>query len=77
MKHIFSVFVNDILGLTKDQEDNVNNVINDVMDLVLTLRKKAKSNKDFDTADLIRNELQKLNITINDTREGSNWNFND
>lgn len=76
MKNIFSVFVNDILGIIKDKEDNTNNVINDIMDIILNIRKNAKYKKDFDTADLIRNELQKLNITINDSREGSSWKIN-
>ena len=36
----------------------------------------AKSNKDFETADLIRKELNKLDIQINDGRDGSIWKFN-
>ena len=32
-----------------------------------------KKNKDFDTADLIREELQKSGIQIKDSREGTNW----
>ena len=46
------------------------------MELVLKLRKNAKSTKDFTTADLIRNELKKLNIQIKDDRNGSSWEFN-
>ena len=36
----------------------------------------AKSSKDFTTADLIREELKKLNIQVNDSRDGSNWKLN-
>jgi len=43
------------------------------MELVLQLRGKAKKSKDFDTADLIRNELDKFGIQIKDGREGSSW----
>jgi len=32
-----------------------------------------KKNKDFSTADLIRDELDKAGIQIKDSREGSNW----
>ena len=46
------------------------------MTLILKLRQNAKSNKDFATADLIRDELNKLNIQINDSRDGSNWQLN-
>ena len=32
-----------------------------------------KKNKDFNTADLIRDELDKVGIQIKDSREGSSW----
>ena len=41
------------------------------MELVLKLRENAKTNKDFDSADLIREELNKLNIQVKDSRDGS------
>ena len=43
------------------------------MKLVLKLRTNAKTNKDFDSADLIRDELEKAGIQIKDSREGSSW----
>ena len=43
------------------------------MELVLQLRGNAKKNKDFNTADLIRDELDKVGIQIKDSREGSSW----
>ena len=76
IKSIFYVFVTKILGLISKNENN-NNLTNEVMELILKLRKNAKSNKDFTTADLIRDELNKINIEIKDTREGSTWELND
>ena len=43
------------------------------MELVLKLRGNAKKNKDFNTADLIREELNKSGIQIKDGREGTSW----
>jgi cysteinyl-tRNA synthetase len=43
------------------------------MELVLKLRENAKKNKDFESADLIRDELDKTGIQIKDSREGSSW----
>ena len=43
------------------------------MELVLQLRGNAKKNKDFNTSDLIRDELNKVGIQIKDSREGSSW----
>jgi len=73
MKSIFNSFVTDILGLISAKESSGNDLTNEVMELVLQLRGNAKKNKDFETADLIREELNKLNIQIKDGREGSNW----
>ena len=73
MKSIFNSFVTDILGLISAKESSGNDLTNEVMELVLQLRGNAKKNKDFETADLIREELNKLNIQVKDGREGSSW----
>ena len=76
LEALFNTFVTDVLGLISTEENSGNNLTNEVMELVLKLRKNAKSTKDFTTADLIRNELKKLNIQIKDDRNGSSWEFN-
>ncbi|MGM0532724.1 MAG: CysS/YqeB C-terminal domain-containing protein [Bacteroidota bacterium] len=40
---------------------------------MLELRKQARKNKDFDTADSIRDRLEQLGITIKDTKDGAEW----
>ena len=40
----------------------------------IKLRAEAKKNKDFQTADKIRNELLEKGIELKDTREGTVWN---
>jgi cysteinyl-tRNA synthetase len=73
LKNIFNTFVTDILGFISSKESGGNNLTNEVMDLVLQLRTNAKKSKDFETADLIREELDKAGIQIKDSREGSSW----
>lgn len=73
MQKLFSNFVTDILGLITTKEKGENHLTEDVMELVLKLRGNAKKNKDYSTADLIRDELAKAGIKIKDSREGSNW----
>ena len=73
LKTIFNTFITDILGFISHKESNTNDLTNEVMELVLQLRGNAKKSKDFDTADLIRNELDKVGIQIKDEREGSSW----
>ena len=73
LKTLFNNFVTDILGFISAKESGGNDLTSEVMELVLQLRGNAKKNKDFDTADLIRDELDKSGIQIKDSREGSSW----
>ncbi|MBF90876.1 MAG: cysteine--tRNA ligase [Flavobacteriales bacterium] len=73
LKQLFQTFVIDILGLKPNKEEAGNDLTNELMDIVLQLRSKAKENKDWDSADLIREELNKLNIQVKDGKEGSSW----
>jgi cysteinyl-tRNA synthetase len=74
LKSIFNDFVFDILGLKAEESSNNNNeLVEGLMGSILSLRHDAKQNKDWATADKIRDELSKLNIIIKDTKEGANW----
>ena len=73
LKLIFKVFANNVLGLTTKQESSSNDFTNEIMEIILKLRNHVKTNKDFVTADLIRDELDKVGIQIKDSREGSSW----
>ena len=73
LKQLFQTFVTDILGLKSKKEDTGNDLTNELMDIVLQLRCKAKENKDWDSADFIREELNKLNIQVKDGKDGSSW----
>lgn len=70
---LMSDFCFDILGLKKIESASQNGMTDDVMEVVLNLRKLAKDNKDWTTADLIRDELAKLNITVTDSKDGASW----
>jgi cysteinyl-tRNA synthetase len=43
------------------------------MDLVLELRQKARSEKDWPTSDLIRDGLKKAGIEVKDGKDSSSW----
>ena len=70
---LMSDFCFDILGLEKVNGESQDGLADEVMDVVLGLRKIAKDNKDWSTADFIRDELGKLNITVKDAKEGASW----
>ena len=72
-KH-FTAFTFDVLGLKNEEQSSGNDEILDgVMATLIELRQQAKQNKDWASADLIRNELSKLNIVLKDTKEGTDW----
>jgi len=66
-----------IMGLHNEQSSNEESAaIDGVMNLVLDLRQQARANKDWPTADKIRDDLAIQNIVIKDGKEGSSWNYN-
>ena len=72
LKVLMQEFVFDIFGL-KDEESS-NNELNDVLDMVIDIRKSAKENKDYATSDKIRIGLQNIGIQLKDSKEGTTWN---
>jgi len=72
LKNLFQTFVYDILGLREEQSDS-SELTSELIDMILTLRLEAKKNKDFATADKIRDELTQKGIIIKDTKDGFEW----
>jgi cysteinyl-tRNA synthetase len=69
------VYIEDILGL-KDVNEGDNEKLKDVMQLLIDIRKEAKSKKDFVTSDKIRNQLAGIGIILKDEKDGSmSWNI--
>ncbi|MFB6342531.1 cysteine--tRNA ligase [Saccharicrinis sp. FJH62] len=78
LKQLFRTFVFEILGLTEIKEqagDSGSEPFNKAVDMLLEMRMEAKKNKDWATADLIRNKLSEFGFEIKDTKEGFEWNL--
>ncbi|MBK5284262.1 MAG: cysteine--tRNA ligase [Bacteroidia bacterium] len=73
LKNLFDVFLFEILGMKNEKSGAADEEVNKLMKLLLTLRAEAKAKKDFATSDEIRNELLKLNYTIKDEKDTTNW----
>lgn len=73
LKENFAIVFNDILGMKGEQTDNSLNVIESLMNVILSLRSEARANKDWAKSDLIRDELSKAGITIKDGKDGASW----
>ncbi len=48
----------------------------DLMELIIQLRASARGNKDFAMADMIRDGLGRLDITLEDRKDGTGWSVN-
>ena len=73
LKQLYHQYIFDIFGLQKEENATSDNYLNDMMNLIIDIRKEAKASKNYAMADLIRDELKKLNIQIQDTKDGATW----
>jgi cysteinyl-tRNA synthetase len=64
------VFIEDILGIKIEAGAN-REQLKAVVELLIEIRKDAKSRKDFATSDKIRNQLADMGIQLKDEKDGS------
>lgn len=78
LKKLFHAFVFDVLGLLNEKGDGQGDsgMTDGLVALAISLRKAAKLNKDFTTADQIRNGLTHLGITLKDNPDGTDFEIN-
>ena len=73
LKSIFDTFVFEILGLKDEQSGDNTALLGGLISMILEVRQQAKSQKDWATSDRIRDDLQKLGVSIKDGKEGATW----
>ena len=74
LKFIFEEFMISILGISPiSKANNAQSLTEDILNLVIKIREQAKIEKNYLVADMIRDELESLNIKIKDTRDGAVW----
>ncbi|MDB3991548.1 cysteine--tRNA ligase [Schleiferiaceae bacterium] len=67
-------FIFDVLGLQLDEQgSSQSDALDKAMDLVITLRAKARENKDWNTADIIRDQLAAAGIKLKDGANGTSY----
>jgi cysteinyl-tRNA synthetase len=74
LKALFKTFVYDILGLmdeSKGKEDE--HLTSNLINIIVDLRQDAKSRKEWDVSDKIRQTLKDLGIIIKDKKDGAEW----
>ena len=76
LRHLFDIFFINLLGINiGNDNDNGNSskAYEGAVDLLMEIRKNAKSQKDWATSDLIRDKLSTLGFDIKDTKNGVEW----
>lgn len=69
MQQKMKIFVEDVFGLQSLQERDDSKLYG-AIDLLIDIRKQAKSNKDYVTSDKIRDELAAIGILLKDGKNG-------
>ena len=67
-------FCFDILGLKNNKvSTSKNEYFSELIKILLQIRTTAKEDKNYTLADSIRSKLERLNIVINDNKDGTDW----
>lgn len=69
LREQLKIFIEDIFGL-KNERANDGGKLDGVLQLLIDIRKEAKTRKDFVTSDKIRNELAELGVQLKDEKDG-------
>lgn len=69
MQQLFKTYLEDIFGLRNETAAD-NSKLAGVMQLLIDIRREARSKKDFATSDKIRNQLTELGIALKDEKDG-------
>ena len=74
-ERLFSVLGGEVLGIVPEklEANQSGKRIDDVMQLLIELRNRHRQQKDFASADLIRDRLQEIGITLKDSHDGTTW----
>lgn len=79
LNKLYNDFVFDILGLKQESDlSNKNDeTLSKIINLLLEMRTNAKANKDWATADAIRDKMAALGVEVKDTKDGFEWKLTD
>jgi len=71
---IYHLFVHKILGLKKEEDNKKHNSLqNDLVELLISMRREARDRKDFSAADKIRDDLNRMGVILKDSSDSTQW----
>ena len=69
LQNQMKIFIEEVFGITSERIGD-DNKLGGVLQLLIEIRKEAKTRKDFVTSDKIRNELLNLGVQLKDEKDG-------
>lgn len=74
LKELMHSFVFDVLGLLDETKNSSGyDVVGELMELILDIRRSAREQKDWTTSDKIRDKLKEAGVVVKDTKDGVEW----
>jgi cysteinyl-tRNA synthetase len=61
--------------LDLEQKNSQGDQADSFIELLITLRTQFRDEKNFAMSDFIRDELEKLGVSIEDSNDGTEWDF--
>ena len=68
----FDTFIKDVFGLVAEEANN-DEILDNVLQVLIEMRKTARANKDWAMSDKIRDELMAAGIQLKDGKDGTSW----
>ncbi|HER07714.1 MAG TPA: cysteine--tRNA ligase [Bacteroides sp.] len=76
LRELFDSYLYSVLGLERIHTGAPGEAITDeLIGMILQLRGEAKTRRDFETADRIRDGLRRMGVVIKDKKDGADWEF--
>lgn len=68
-KETYLGFIQDVLGLREEQEQNTD-LLDGIIQMLIGIRKKARTDKNFALSDKIRDDLKAMGVQLKDGKDG-------
>ncbi len=73
LRKLVDTIVFDVLGLRDEKGEEANDLVTPLVEMLLEMRTAAKANKDWATADRIRDRMAEIGIRVKDRKDGYDW----
>ena len=73
LKATLNGFVFEVLGLQENTNSNSDKKLNEIIEILIALRKQARDQKNFGLSDQIRDQLAEIDIHLKDGKDGTTF----